>query len=76
GRQFVGYPEWFTHLASVRHFGFLSATVGLFLFMLVVAWVFLRFRAGGRFVFAIGGRPEVARLSGINVRAITLWVYA
>ncbi|BBI42657.1 hypothetical protein ALP64_202225 [Pseudomonas syringae pv. actinidiae] len=37
GRQIVGYPEWFTNLATVRHFGFLSATVGLFLVMLVVA---------------------------------------
>ncbi|KPY99728.1 ECF subfamily RNA polymerase sigma-24 factor [Pseudomonas syringae pv. spinaceae] len=44
--------------------------------MLVVAWVFLRFRAGGRNLYAIGGSPEVARLSGIKVRAITLWVYA
>ncbi|EPN67582.1 ribose ABC transporter permease, partial [Pseudomonas syringae pv. actinidiae ICMP 19079] len=76
GRQIVGYPEWFTNLATVRHFGFLSATVGLFLVMLVVAWVFLRFRAGGRNLYAIGGSPEVARLSGIKVRAITLWVYA
>jgi ribose transport system permease protein len=44
--------------------------------MLVVAWVFLRFRAGGRNLYAMGGSPEVARLSGIKVRAITLWVYA
>lgn len=76
GRQIVGFPDWFTSLATVRHFGFLSATVGLFLVMLVVAWVFLRFRAGGRNLYAIGGSPEVARLSGIKVRAITLWVYA
>ncbi|MGY4641077.1 ABC transporter permease [Pseudomonas sp. B6002] len=76
GRQIVGYPDWFTSLATVRHFGFLSATVGLFLVMLVVAWVFLRFRAGGRNLYAMGGSPEVARLSGIKVRAITLWVYA
>ncbi|WP_423814733.1 ABC transporter permease, partial [Pseudomonas viridiflava] len=76
GRQIVGYPDWFTSLATVRHFGFLSATVGLFLVMLLVAWVFLRFRAGGRNLYAMGGSPEVARLSGIKVRAITLWVYA
>ena len=28
GRQIVGFPEWFTSLATVRHFGFLSVTVG------------------------------------------------
>ena len=53
GRQIVGYPDWFTSLATVRHFGFLSATVGLFLVMLVLAWVFLRFRAGGRNLYAM-----------------------
>lgn len=76
GRQIVGFPDWFTSLATQRHFGFLSATVGLFLVMLVVAWVYLRFRAGGRNLYAVGGSAEVARLSGIKVRKITLWIYA
>nr|WP_221191571.1 ABC transporter permease [Pseudomonas sp. AS2.8] len=75
GRQIVGFPDWFTNLATVRHFGFLSVTVGLFLLMLLVAWVFLRFRAGGRNLYAMGGSAEVARLSGIKVRTITLWIY-
>ncbi len=29
----------------------------------------------GRHVYAIGGNPEAARLSGINVRRVTMWVY-
>lgn len=29
----------------------------------------------GRHVYAIGGNPEAARLSGIDVRRVTLWVY-
>ena len=44
--------------------------------MLLVAWVFLRFRAGGRNLYAMGGSAEVARLSGIKVRTITIWIYA
>ena len=76
GRQIVGFPDWFTSLATVRHFGFLSATVGFFLILAAGAWVYLRYRAGGRNLYAIGGSAEVARLSGIKVRAITLWVYA
>ncbi|TNF83407.1 ABC transporter permease [Pseudomonas sp. ICMP22404] len=76
GRQIVGFPDWFTSLATQRHFGFLSATVGLFLVMLLLAWVYLRFRAGGRNLYALGGSAEVARLSGIKVRKITLWIYA
>ncbi len=29
----------------------------------------------GRHVYAVGGNPEAARLSGIDVRRVTLWVY-
>jgi ribose transport system permease protein len=30
----------------------------------------------GRYVYAVGGNPEAARLSGVPVRRILLWVYA
>ncbi len=75
GEQVVGFPDWFTALATVRHFGFLSATVAIFIILAVVAFVFLRFRATGRSLYAIGGSGEVARLAGIPVRALTVWVY-
>ncbi len=39
GRQVVGFPDWFTALASVRNFGFLSVTVGLFIALVIVSWV-------------------------------------
>ncbi len=75
GRQVVGFPDWFDRLATVRHFGFLSATVGLFLVLVVMSWIFLRYRATGRSLYAIGGSAEVARLAGIHVRPLTVWVY-
>ena len=71
GQQVVGYPDWFTSLAIVRHFGFLSATVGLFVFLVAIAGIFLHFRPGGRNLYAIGGSAEVARLAGIDVRRYT-----
>jgi ribose transport system permease protein len=76
GKQVVGYPDWFTSLAVVRHFGFLSATVALFILLTVLAWAYLRFRPGGRNLYAIGGSAEVARLAGIGVERLTLAVYA
>ena len=76
GEQVVGYPDWFTNLATVRHFGFLSATVGLFIVLAAAGLVFLRYRATGRSLYAIGGSAEVARLAGIRVRPLTIWVYA
>jgi ribose transport system permease protein len=75
GQQIVGYEDWFTSMAIVRHLGFLSATVALFFVLVVIAGIFLRFRPGGRNLYAIGGSMEVARLAGIAVRQYTIAVY-
>lgn len=75
GRQVVGYPDWFTNFATVRHFGVFSTTMILFIVLSIVAWLYLSFRANGRSLYAIGGSEEVARLSGINVQLITVLVY-
>jgi ribose transport system permease protein len=75
GEQVVGYPDWFTRLATVRYLGFLSATVAMFIVLALAGWIFLRYRATGRSLYAIGGNPEVARLAGIKVLRLTVWVY-
>jgi ribose transport system permease protein len=75
GEQIVGYPDWFTALSTQRHLGVLSATVGLFIVLLIVSWVILQYRAVGRNLYAIGGSREVARLAGIHVDGLTTLVY-
>jgi ribose transport system permease protein len=75
GRQVVGFPDWFTSLSTVRHFGFLSITVALFLILVAITWIYLRYRSAGRSLYAIGGSAEVARLAGIKVQTLTIWVY-
>ena len=75
GQQIVGYPVWFTSLATVRYFGFFSVTMMLFIVLAVVGWIYLRFRSGGRNLYAIGGNSEVARLAGVRVRRLTIMVY-
>ncbi|MDE3176549.1 MAG: ABC transporter permease [Pseudomonadota bacterium] len=75
GEQIVGFPEWFSNLAIIRNFGFLTVTVGLMILIVVVSWIILQFRPVGRALYAIGGSAEVARLAGIDVRAATIWVY-
>jgi ribose transport system permease protein len=75
GEQIVGFPDWFSNLAIIRHFGFLTVTVGVMIAITLVAWVVLGFRPAGRALYAIGGSQEVARLAGIRVRAATVWVY-
>lgn len=47
----------------------------LFLFFAILAHVILRYTKYGRHVYAVGGNPEAARLSGLNVKNITLSVY-
>ena len=76
GRQIVGFPEWFTNLSTVRHFGFLSVTVAIFIVLSIISWAVLRYTTIGRSLYAIGGSPEVARLAGIRVRKLVMSVYA
>ena len=75
GEQIVGFPDWFSNLAIIRHFGFLTVTVGLMVAITVIAWIVLSFRPVGRALYALGGSQEVARLAGIPVRQYTIWVY-
>jgi ribose transport system permease protein len=75
GSQIIGFPDWFTNLSIVRHFGFLSVTVGVMIVLTIVFAIFLQYRANGRNLYAIGGSAEVARLSGIPVNLLTNWVY-
>jgi ribose transport system permease protein len=75
GQQIVGYPDWFTGLSTERYFGFLTTTAIVLILLLVGGWAFMRYRPGGRELYAIGGSPEVARLAGIGVKKTTAGVY-
>lgn len=75
GRQVVGFPEWFTNFSTERYFGVLTITMGIFIILTIVAAIYLKYRANGRNLYAIGGNAEVARLSGINVNRQTVIVY-
>ena len=47
----------------------------LFLLLAIAAHLVLRYTRYGRRVYAVGGNPEAARLSGIDVDRTTLSVY-
>jgi ribose transport system permease protein len=76
GQQIVGYPDWFTALSTERYFGFLTVTAIVLILLLIAVGAFMRYRPGGRELYAIGGSAEVARLAGINVKRSTAAVYA
>jgi ribose transport system permease protein len=75
GSQIIGFPAWFNMGAIIRYQGLLTMTVAVMLAVFVVSFLFQRYRAGGRKLYAIGGNPEVARLAGINVNRVTIAVY-
>lgn len=75
GQQIIGYPEWFFRLSSERWLGFLSVNAMLLILLFASGWAYLRYRAPGRAVYAIGGGTEVARLAGLKVKRITASVY-
>lgn len=74
GHPITGFPDWYTALTSIRLFGApLEAVILVALYLAAAFW--LRFRPGGRAIYAVGGNEEVARLSGLNVQHIRVGVY-
>jgi ribose transport system permease protein len=75
GQQLTGFPPWFNMGAIIRYGGFVTTTVLVMIAVFALALLYLRYRYGGRALYAIGGNPEVARLAGINVNRMTVMVY-
>ncbi|OJJ10701.1 ABC transporter permease [Roseibium sp.] len=68
-------PFWFEEFAYGRILGIpISGLVMLACFIGVA--LFLKYRQTGRQVYAVGGNPEAARLSGIRNNRITMLAYS
>lgn len=74
GNPLTGFPQWYTFLTSGTILGFPVEGIILVAVYLAAAY-WLRYRPTGRALYAIGGNEEVARLSGIDVKAIKIRVY-
>jgi len=75
GETIADFPDWFRGLVTDELIGPFSAAHLLLLGTLAAGAAYLRFRPGGRALYAIGGNEEVARLSGVNITAARLRVY-
>ncbi|MBD3006101.1 MULTISPECIES: ABC transporter permease [unclassified Streptomyces] len=75
GQQIVGFPDWFDNLSTSRYLGVFTASTAVLAALYVAGWAYMRYRAGGRALYAIGGSAEVARLAGIDVKRRTVLVY-
>jgi ribose transport system permease protein len=76
--RFVNLPEpaLFSAIDSRVLGGNLSVVTLIFLACALLTWVVLERLRLGRYLFAVGGNQEAARLSGVPVRATLLFAYA
>lgn len=74
GSTINGFPTWFGDLTAIQVLGIPLQAIALVLVYAGLAF-WLRFRPGGRALYAIGGNEEVARLSGLPVRVAKTKVY-
>ena len=75
GHPIAGFPGWYSALTETRVFGILPLEAIICIALFLAASFWLRFRPGGRAVYAVGGNEEVARLSGLNVQHVRVGVY-
>jgi len=69
------FPDELTLLGGGKIAGLIPIPVIVAItLVLIAAWI-LKYTKFGRYVYAIGGNREAARLSGINVTLITIMVY-
>ncbi len=74
GGPISGFSSSYTWWGQGR-IGPVPVPVIVFLVFAVLAHVVLRYTRYGRQVYAVGGNPEAARLSGLNVNWVTCSVY-
>src|SRR5260221_3120121 len=75
GGPISGFEPNFVWIGQGRIFDQVPVPVVIFLAFAILAHVVLRYTRYGRQIYAVGGNPEAARLSGLNVRAVTTSVY-
>jgi ribose/xylose/arabinose/galactoside ABC-type transport system permease subunit len=75
GQPISGFSEDFRFWGQ-GFVGRVPVPVIVFLAFVLVAFIVLRYSKYGRWIYALGGNREAARLSGLNTTALTISVYA
>lgn len=74
GMPISGLPEVYSNIGSGSFLG-LPIPLVIALMFTVGGWVVLRWLTVGRNIYAVGGNEEAARLAGINVVGVRIFVY-
>jgi ribose/xylose/arabinose/galactoside ABC-type transport system permease subunit len=75
GGPISAFDDAFKVLGQGRIADLVPIPVIIFLGVAVIAYVVLRYTQYGRYVYAVGGNTEAARLSGLNTGLLILSVY-
>ena len=79
GRPITGMPPEVSWLGS-GNIGVMGINIPVSLVIVVItfviAWFFLQHMRTGRHIFALGGNPQAARVSGININRTLVIAYA
>lgn len=70
GNTIYNLPEGYT-IAQQDWLG-IPSTIYFMVILTIIAFLWLRYSATGRAIYAVGGNAEAARLSGINTRRILM----
>ncbi|QEN08361.1 ABC transporter permease [Oceanispirochaeta crateris] len=72
GFPITTFPEWFNVFGAGRVFGLIPVPAIILLILFVIMFMIMELTKFGRSVYAVGGNPESARLSGINVTKVKI----
>ena len=71
----INVDGFFNEIGSGYLFDTIPVPVVLMLLVYYMLWFVLKKTRFGRHVYALGGSEDVARISGLKVRSLKLWVY-
>ena len=74
GQSVYEVPDSFVWLGRGADLGFPNAVI-LMAVLYAAAHVIMTRTTLGRYIYAVGGNPEVARLSGVRVKSVLIFVY-
>jgi len=75
GQPIAGIPDAYENLATYEIFGFIPIFIIYFLVVYIIGYIFLVHTRHGRYIYAIGGNIDAARLSGVNVEIYKTLAY-
>jgi len=75
GFPLTPFPQWYNFIGGGYLFGIPFPAIIFILIFFIIQFI-MNYTVFGRSIYAVGGNPEAARLSGINVSRIKIFVMA